>query len=80
MAEFLNKNFLFGGGIGTGAENLHSLKTNANTNKKINPKYICTPCKYQVQCIRKKKSYKYFAAFLIFDIFVNCNWVATRWQ
>jgi hypothetical protein len=34
VAEFLNKNFLFGGGIGTGAENLYSLKTNANTNLK----------------------------------------------
>jgi hypothetical protein len=34
VAEFLNKKFLGGGGGGAGAGNLHSLKTNANTNQK----------------------------------------------
>jgi hypothetical protein len=37
VAEFLNKKFLFGGGDGTGARNLHSLETNANTGQKSIP-------------------------------------------
>lgn len=58
MAEFLNKKFLFGGGVGTGTWNLHSLKTNANTDEKSNPNISVLRTTTKFNAYERKKEKK----------------------
>jgi len=58
VAEFLNKKFLFGGGVGAG--NLHSLKTNANTDQKSIPNISVLHATTKFNAYERKKKLHVF--------------------